>query len=158
VVRALSVGKLSFCRAGVQKSRALIYLLSPGVKALPVGGLSGKKSSQGSGSQLCLLAEDKGPKGLCPRNSVASAAYMFSSDPEVLGVLGVLHWGDSSGDLGTLHRVQLEDGRDGPDLNELQLLDGRGSFVRVPAGTRPSVILCRSCWVPLTLILRSWMC
>ena len=75
VVRAVSAGKLSSCRAGVQKSRALIHLLSPGVRALPVGQLS---SAQWSGSQLCLLAEDEGPKGPCPRSSFASVACVLS--------------------------------------------------------------------------------
>ena len=37
MVRALSAGKLSSYRAGVQKSGALIYILSPGVRVLPVG-------------------------------------------------------------------------------------------------------------------------
>ena len=40
VVRALSAGKLSSYRAGVQKSGALIHLLSPRIRALPVGRLS----------------------------------------------------------------------------------------------------------------------
>ena len=93
--RALSAGKLSSCRAGVQKSRALIHLLSPGVRALPVGQLS---SAQWSGSQLHLLAEDEGLKRSCPRSS----GHVLPSDLEVLGVLGVLRSGESSGVLGAL--------------------------------------------------------
>ena len=101
MVKALSAGKLYSCREGVQKSGALIHFLSPGIRALPGGQLSsGKEGALGSGSQLCLLAEDEGPKGPCPRSSVASAVHMLSSDPKVLGVLGGLRCGDSSGDLG----------------------------------------------------------
>jgi hypothetical protein len=64
VVRALFSGKLSSFMAGVQQSGALINLLSSGVRTLPVGQLtSGKECAQGSGSQLCLLAEDEDPTG-----------------------------------------------------------------------------------------------
>jgi hypothetical protein len=57
VVRTLSIGKLSSCREGTQKSVAQIYLLIPGVRDLPGGQvLSGRKGVQVSGSQLCLLA------------------------------------------------------------------------------------------------------
>ena len=109
----------------------------------PVGRLfSGKEGAQGSGSQLCLLAEDEGPKGPCPRSSVASVTHVLSSDQEVLGVLGVLQRGESSGALDALGRVHTEDGGAGTDLNGSQPLVGRGSFVPVPAGTRPSAILC----------------
>ena len=88
---------LSSCRAGVQKSGALIHLLNPGVRTLPVGRLfSGKEGAQGSGSQLCLLVEDEGQMGPCPRSSVASVAHGLSSDHEVLGVLGILCHGESS--------------------------------------------------------------
>jgi hypothetical protein len=142
VVRALSAGKLSSCRAGVQKSGALVHLLSPDIRVLPVGRLSsGKEGAQGSGSQLCLLAEDEGLKGLCPRSSVTSVSHVLSGDHEVLGVLGVLQCGESSGALDALSRVHEEDGRAGPDLNGSQTLVGQGSFIRVPAGTRASVIL-----------------
>ena len=76
-------------QAGVQKSGALIHLLSPGVRALPVGRLSsGKEGAQGSGSDLHLVAEDEGLKGPCPRSSVASVAQVLSGDHEVLDVLG----------------------------------------------------------------------
>ena len=89
MVRALSVGKLSSCREGVQQSVALIHLLSSGVRALPVGQLSsGKEGAQGSGSQLRLLAEDEGPKGPCPRSSVASVACMLSFEDWCLRNLG----------------------------------------------------------------------
>ena len=89
MVRILSAGKLSSWGAGIQKSGALIYLLSPGVGALPVGRLfSGKESVQGSGSKLCLLDKDEGSRGPCPRSSVASVVHMISSDRKVLGVLG----------------------------------------------------------------------
>jgi hypothetical protein len=139
VVRALSAGKLSFCRAGVQKSGALIHLLSPGVRALPVGRLSsGKEGTQGSGSQLNLLAEDEGPKGPCPKISVASVAHVLASDHEVLGVLGVLWHGESSGALYALGRVPVEGGGAGPNRKESQPLVRRGSFVPIPAGIRPS--------------------
>ena len=33
---------------------------------------------QMSGAQICLLAEDEGPKGPCPRSSVASVALVLS--------------------------------------------------------------------------------
>jgi hypothetical protein len=56
-------------------------------------------------------------------------------------VLGVLQCGESSGALDALSRVHEEDGRAGPDLNGSQTLVGQGSFIRVPAGTRASVIL-----------------
>jgi hypothetical protein len=142
VVRALSVGKLSSCRAGVQKSGALIHPLSPGVRAFPVSRLSsGKEVAQGSGSQLCLLAEDECLKGPCARNFVASVAHVLSSDQVVLGVLGVLWCGESSGALDALSRVHVEDGGAGPDQEESQPLVRQGSFVPVPAGTRLSLIL-----------------
>ena len=138
MVRALSAGKLSSCRAGVQKSGALIHLLSSGVRTLPVGRLSsGKECAQGSGSQLCLLAEDEGPKGPCPRSSVASVAHMPSSAQEVLGVLEILQSGEFSGALNTLGRVNADDGGAGPDWKESQPLVGQVSFVPVPAGKRP---------------------
>ena len=70
MVRALSAGKLSSCREVVQKSGAQIYLLIPGVRAFPGGLLSSGKEgeTQGSGSQLLLLAEDEGPNGSCPKS------------------------------------------------------------------------------------------
>ena len=40
---------------------------------------------------------------------------MFSGDQEVLGVLGVLRCGESSGVLDALGQVHAEDGRAGPD-------------------------------------------
>lgn len=96
MVRALSAGKLSSYRASVQKSGAQIHLLSPGVRAIPVGQLSsGKEGALGSGSQLHLLAEDEGPKGPCPRTSVASVTHVLSRDHLVLGVLRVLRRGES---------------------------------------------------------------
>jgi hypothetical protein len=142
VVRALSAVKFSSCRAGVHKSGALIHLLSAGVRALPVGRLSsGKEAAQGPGSQLCLLAEDEDLKGPCPRSFVASVAQVFSSDHEVLDVLGALQHGKSSGALDTLGQVHVEDGGAGPYWNRPQPLVRQGSFVPVPAGTRPFVIL-----------------
>jgi hypothetical protein len=33
-----------------------------------------------AGAQLCLLAEDEGPKGPCPRSSVATAAHVLSCE------------------------------------------------------------------------------
>ena len=66
---------------------------------------------------------------------------MLSGDQEVLGVPGLLHRGESSGALDALGWVHSEDGRAGPDLNGSQPLVGQGSFVPVPAGTRPSEIL-----------------
>ena len=50
VVRVLSAGKLSSCQEGAQRS----------------------------GAQICLLSEDEGPKGSCPRSSVASVAHVLS--------------------------------------------------------------------------------
>ena len=66
---------------------------------------------------------------------------MLSGDQEALGVLGVLWRGESSGVLDALGRVHAEDGGAGPDLSASQPLVWRGSFVPVPAGTRPSAIL-----------------
>ena len=66
---------------------------------------------------------------------------MLTGDQEVLGVLGVLWHGESSGALDTLGRVHAEDGGAGPDLNGSQPLVRWVSFVPIPAGTRPSVIL-----------------
>ena len=63
---------------------------------------------------------------------------MLSDDQEFLSVLGVLRHGEFSGALGWVH---TEDGGAGPDLNGFQPLVGWGSFVPVPAGTRPSAIL-----------------
>ena len=63
---------------------------------------------------------------------------MLSGDHKVLGMLGVLRCGESFGALGPVH---TEDGGSGPDLNGSQPLVGWGSFVPVPAGTRPSTIL-----------------
>ena len=142
MVRALSVGKLSSCREGVQQSGTLILLLSSGVRTLPVGQLSsGKECAQGSGSQLCLLAEDEGLRGPLPRSSVASIGHVLSVGQEFLGVLGVLWCGVYSGVLDALGRVHSVDGGAGPDLNGFQPLVGRGSFAPVPVGTRPSTIL-----------------
>jgi hypothetical protein len=36
------------------------------------------EGAQRSGAQLCLLAEDEGPKGPCPRSFVASGTHMLS--------------------------------------------------------------------------------
>ena len=66
---------------------------------------------------------------------------MLSGDREVLGVLGVLWHGESSGVLDTLGRVHAEDGGAGPDLNGSQPLVRQSSSIPVPAGTRPSGIL-----------------
>jgi hypothetical protein len=40
--------------------------------------LLGREGLQRSGSQLCLLAENEGPKGHCPRSSDASVVCMLS--------------------------------------------------------------------------------
>ena len=56
-------------------------------------------------------------------------------------MLGVLLRGESSGPLDALGWVYTEDGGAGPDLNGSQPLVGQGSFVPVPAGTRPSSVL-----------------
>ena len=143
MVRALSVGKLSSCREGVQNTRALIHLLSSGVRVLPVGRLSDKEGAQGSGSQLCLLAKDEGQTGPSPKSSVASIAQVLSGDHKVLGLLGVLQLGESSGALDTLGRVHAEDGGVGPNLNVSQPLVVWGSAIPVPADTRSSWILWR---------------
>jgi hypothetical protein len=60
VVRALSAGKLSSCQEGAQRS----------------------------GAQICLLSEDEGLKGPCPRSSVASVAHVLSSSDWSLRDLG----------------------------------------------------------------------
>ena len=65
---------------------------------------------------------------------------MLSGDQEVLGVLGVLWCGESSGALDALGRVHTEHGGASPDLNRSQPLVGWGSFVPVPVSTRPSLI------------------
>ena len=62
---------------------------------------------------------------------------MLSGDQEVLGVLGVLWCGESSGTLDALGQVHVEDGGLAPDLNGSQPLVGQGSSVPVPAGIRP---------------------
>ena len=54
-------------------------------------------------------------------------AHVLSGNQEVLGVLGVLWHGESSGALGP-GRVHTEDGGAGPDLNGSQPLVGWGSF------------------------------
>ena len=66
---------------------------------------------------------------------------MLSGDQEVLGVLGVLWCGESSGALDALGKVHAKDGVAGPNLNGSQPLVRQGSSVPVPAGTRPSAIL-----------------
>ena len=63
---------------------------------------------------------------------------MLSGDQEVLGMLGILQRGESSGALDALGQVHKEDGRACPNRNGSQPLVGQGSFVPVPAGTRPS--------------------
>ena len=56
---------------------ALFWFL--GVRALHVGKLSSyRKGTQRSEYQLCLLAEDEGPKESCLRSYVASAANVLS--------------------------------------------------------------------------------
>ena len=138
----LSAGKLSSYRAGVQKSGALIHLLSLGVRAFPVGQLSsGKEGAQRSGFQLCLLAEDEGLKGPCPRSSVASVAHVLSCDHDVLGVLGVLLLGEPSAVLDALGWVHVEDDGAGPYQKVSHPLIWWGSFVPFPASTRPSTVL-----------------
>jgi hypothetical protein len=64
------------------------------VIAFPGGQLfSGREGAQRSGSQLCLLAEDEGPKGLCLRSYVDSVAHVLSCvdwslrDPELMKFL-----------------------------------------------------------------------
>ena len=101
------------------------------VRALPVGRLSyGKEGTQGFRSQLCLLAEDEGQTGPCPRSSVT---HMFSGDQEVLCVLGVLRHGESSGALKAIGRFTQK-------MVGISLV-GQGSSFSVPAGIRPSLIL-----------------
>ena len=75
------------------------------------------------------------------RSSVASIDHLLPGNQVVLGVLGVLRHGEFYGVLDALGQVHAEDGGAGSDLNGSQPLVGRGSFVPVPAGTRPSVIL-----------------
>ena len=51
----------------------------PVVRALSAGKLSSpREGAQRSGAQIHLLAEDEGPKGPCPRSSVASVAHALS--------------------------------------------------------------------------------
>jgi hypothetical protein len=117
---------------------------------------SGKECVQVSGSQLCLLAEDEDSRGPWPRSSVASIAHVLSGDQEVLGVLGVLWLGESSGALDALGRVHAEDGSAGPDLNGTESLVGKGSSVPLPAGTRPSAIPGANIEFHSPVIQRSW--
>jgi hypothetical protein len=56
-------------------------------------------------------------------------------------VLGVLQHGEFPCALDALGRNHAEDGGAKPDLNGSQPLVRWGSFVPVPAGTRPSAIL-----------------
>ena len=72
------------------------------VRALSVGKLSsGREDAQKSGSQLCLLTEDEGQKGPCPRSSVASVALVLSCsnwslrDPGYKMALSPETWGQS---------------------------------------------------------------
>ena len=99
------------------------------VRALSAGKpSSGREGTQRSGAQFCLLAEDEGQKGPCPRSSVASATHVLSSDHEVLDLLGVLWRGESSGALNALGWVYMEDGGAGPYQKGSQPLFGRRSF------------------------------
>ena len=60
-----------------------------------------REGAQRSGAQLCLLAEDEGPKGPCPRSSVSSAAHMLSCedwslrDPGYKMAISLESWGQS---------------------------------------------------------------
>ena len=120
---------------------------------------SGKEGAEGSRSQFCLLAEDEGPKGPCPRSSVASIAHVFSSDPEVLGVLGVLRRGESSGDPGAFCWVHEEDGRAGAEKGRNPSLWSGGVplslflLAQVPPGYFGTDVAFHSPVVP-----RSWVC
>ena len=68
---------------------------------------------------VCVSAlPPEGLKGPCPRSSIASVAYVLSSDHEVLGVPGFLRSGESSGALYALGLVHAEDRRAGPDWKE----------------------------------------
>jgi hypothetical protein len=130
--------KLSSFRAVVPKFGALIHLLSPGVRAFSIGQLSSdKEGTQGSGSHLCLLAEDEDQIGPCPRSSVSSVAHVLSRDHKVLGVLGVLRCGEPSGALDVLGQVHAEDAGAVPDQKESQPMVRSDSFFPVPAGTKP---------------------
>jgi hypothetical protein len=66
------------------------------------------------------------------------------------GCVEVLPCGESSGELDALGQVPVKECGAGPDWKESQPLVRRSSFVTVPAGTRPSWILCSWCCVPLT--------
>jgi hypothetical protein len=74
----------------------------PVVKALSIGKLSSyREGAQRSGAQIYFLAEDEGPKGPCPRSSVASAAHVLSCldlslrDPGYKMALSPESWGQS---------------------------------------------------------------
>ena len=56
---------------------------------------------------------------------------MLSGDQEVLGVLGVLQHGESSGAIDTLGQVHTEDEGAGPNQNGSQPLVGWDYFVPV---------------------------
>ena len=66
---------------------------------------------------------------------------MLTGDQEVLGVLGVLQQEESSGALDALGQVHAEDGGAGPRPEWISASGQEGSFVPVPACTRPSKML-----------------
>ena len=150
MVRALSGGKFSCCREGAQRS----------------------------GSQICLLSENEGPKGPCSRSSVASVAHMlFCSDwslrdpgykmalspesrdqsplsrptllrdPKILGVLGHLLCGESSGDHETVHQAHAQND---PGLMPTGKNPRPGFLCPVPACTGQSHLFWNRCYIPLT--------
>jgi hypothetical protein len=75
---------------------------------------------------------------------------VLSGDHEVLGVLGILWCGESSGALSSCHWAQKKDGVFGPNKKVSQPLVGQGSSIPVLAGTRPSMILWSCCCIALT--------
>jgi hypothetical protein len=103
VVRA---GKLSSCKEGAQRSVAQIHLLAE------------DEGPKGPWPRRCVAAvahvlscvnwslRDSGYKMVfSPESQGQSPLWRLTllSDPKILGVLGCLQCGESSGDLGTVH-------------------------------------------------------
>jgi hypothetical protein len=103
VVRAFSVGKLFSCREGSQRSEAQIYLL-----AEDEGPKGHCPSSVASGAHLlscadCSLRDQGYNMLLSPECQFQSPLWRptLLSDPKILGLLGCLWCGESSGNHGT---------------------------------------------------------
>ena len=76
---------------------------------------------------------------------IKTIEYAHSIGKKVHVTLNIFAWDDKYeeivGALDARGWVHAEDSGAGPNLSGSQTLVGRGSFVPVPAGTRPSAIL-----------------